>query len=73
MLEIQILILIFLLKFFVCLKGIIQSNQTLVLQRVSRNQSGIYQCEASNAQGNTISNKINLVIKYAPVCKDNYM
>jgi len=59
--------------FFFLSQGIIQSNQTLVLQRVARNQNGTYECEASNEQGMTISNKINLTIRYAPVCKDNYM
>ncbi|XP_074593430.1 uncharacterized protein LOC141849125 isoform X2 [Brevipalpus obovatus] len=52
--------------------GIIQSNQTLVLQRVSRKQSGTYQCEASNQQGGALSNTINLTIRYAPVCRSDY-
>ncbi|KAI1309375.1 hypothetical protein HDE_00025 [Halotydeus destructor] len=51
------------------LNCVIQSNQTLVLQRVSRTQSGSYQCEAHNQQGTALSNSIQLKIRYAPVCK----
>ncbi|RWS23969.1 protein turtle B-like protein [Leptotrombidium deliense] len=47
--------------------GIIQSNQSLVLQRVSRTQSGEYQCEASNQQGTALSNSLHLKIRFAPV------
>ncbi|XP_053205304.1 uncharacterized protein LOC128389701 isoform X2 [Panonychus citri] len=50
--------------------GVIQSNQTLVLQRVSRKQSGTYQCEAGNNQGTALSNTINLTIRYAPFCRN---
>lgn len=46
----------------------IQSNQTLVLQRVSRTQSGSYECEASNKLGQSRSNTIDLKIRFAPVC-----
>ncbi|CAG2160223.1 unnamed protein product [Oppiella nova] len=49
-------------------QGIIQSNVSLVLQRVTRSQSGTYQCEASNQQGIALSNAIHLKIRYAPVC-----
>ncbi|CAG2105035.1 unnamed protein product, partial [Medioppia subpectinata] len=48
--------------------GIIQSNVSLVLQRVTRSQSGTYQCEATNQQGIALSNAIHLKIRYAPVC-----
>lgn len=49
-------------------KGVIQSNQTLVLQRVTRGQAGSYQCEASNKHGTSLSNVIDLRIRFAPVC-----
>ncbi|XP_076067139.1 neural cell adhesion molecule 1-B-like isoform X2 [Oratosquilla oratoria] len=49
--------------------GIIQSNQSLVLQRVSRNSSGQYTCSATNIQGPATSNAAGLNVKYAPVCK----
>lgn len=52
-----------------CVKtGVIQSNQTLVLQRVSRSQSGSYECETSNKLGQSISNTINVKIRFAPIC-----
>ncbi|RWS17015.1 protein turtle B-like protein [Dinothrombium tinctorium] len=54
-------------------QGVIQTNQSLVLQRVSRGQSGMYQCEASNQLGIALSNKIDLKIRYAPVCKTNFI
>lgn len=49
--------------------GVIQSNQSLVLQRVNRAQSGSYQCEAANAHGSALSKTIQLNIRYAPVCR----
>ncbi|XP_054169147.1 hemicentin-1-like [Oppia nitens] len=54
-------------------QGIIQSNVSLVLQRVTRSQSGTYQCEASNQQGIALSNAIHLKIKYAPVCITHFI
>lgn len=47
------------------------SNQTLVLQRVSRAQSGRYQCEAVNRIGTTVSNAVHLRIRFAPVCSSD--
>lgn len=43
--------------------GIIVSNQTLVLQKVKRQNIGRYRCSASNSQGNSTSEGIYLKIK----------
>ncbi|KAG7170492.1 Neural cell adhesion molecule 1-like 3 [Homarus americanus] len=48
--------------------GVIQSNQSLVLQKVGRGSSGLYTCRAVNMQGSDSSNAIQLNVKYAPVC-----
>nr|XP_045614701.1 nephrin-like [Procambarus clarkii] len=49
-------------------EGVIVSNQSLVLQRVTRTQAGRYACLAHNAVGAGLSNTLTLDVKYAPVC-----
>ncbi|XP_047005203.1 hemicentin-1-like [Schistocerca americana] len=49
--------------------GTLLSNQTLVLQAVTRNSSGLYTCVASNSEGDTESNAFNLDVKFAPECR----
>ncbi|XP_074032136.1 nephrin isoform X2 [Leptinotarsa decemlineata] len=50
--------------------GIIVSNQTLVLQGVSRASSGRYCCEATNKEGTSKSPPFHLRVKFEPVCGD---
>ncbi|KAK9886625.1 hypothetical protein WA026_017548, partial [Henosepilachna vigintioctopunctata] len=50
--------------------GIIVSNQTLVLQGVSRLSSGRYCCEATNKEGTTKSTPFHLKVKFEPICGD---
>ncbi|CAO1368871.1 unnamed protein product [Diamesa hyperborea] len=47
---------------------VIRSNQSLVLQKITRNSTGNYSCSAINAEGETVSNQLPLRVKYAPVC-----
>ncbi|XP_045120883.1 protein turtle-like [Portunus trituberculatus] len=48
--------------------GVIQSNQSLVLQGVTRASTGNYTCSATNTQGTASSPPLHLAVKFAPVC-----
>ncbi|GAB0086941.1 hypothetical protein DMENIID0001_011680 [Sergentomyia squamirostris] len=50
-------------------RGVIISNQTLVLQAISKASHGQYMCRSENAQGTVSSNDVYLDVKYSPVCK----
>nr|XP_021184964.2 neural cell adhesion molecule 2 isoform X2 [Helicoverpa armigera] len=49
--------------------GIILSDQSLVLQSVTRASAGDYSCLAYNNEGSATSNPVSLQINYAPMCK----
>lgn len=49
--------------------GIILSDQSLVLQSVTRAAAGDYSCLAYNNEGSATSNPVSLQINYAPMCK----
>ncbi|GBP65502.1 Nephrin [Eumeta japonica] len=51
--------------------GVIPSDQSLVLQSVTRASSGDYGCVAANAEGRGTSNPVSLQVRYVPVCKEH--
>ncbi|CAG4943584.1 unnamed protein product [Colias eurytheme] len=48
---------------------VFHSNQSLVLQKVTRQSSGRYACSALNGEGETVSNELHFRVKYAPSCR----
>ncbi|XP_066971777.1 protein turtle homolog B-like isoform X2 [Macrobrachium rosenbergii] len=50
-------------------QGIIIQNQTLVLQKISRDSAGLYTCRAINLEGDGESQPVNLKVMYKPYCK----
>ncbi|XP_065211946.1 hemicentin-1-like isoform X2 [Planococcus citri] len=50
-------------------KGMLVSNQSLVLQKVSRMEAGLYTCVGSNQEGDGESSPLYLDVKYAPICR----
>ncbi|XP_059611203.1 protein turtle [Phlebotomus argentipes] len=52
-------------------QGIIISNQSLVLQGVSRSTAGNYSCVGFNAEGEGVSSPFELNVLYAPSCAPN--
>jgi len=49
--------------------GRLVSGHSLVLQNISRFDSGNYSCRAQNSEGRSSSNQIELKVKYKPICK----
>ncbi|XP_058801892.1 B-cell receptor CD22-like, partial [Phymastichus coffea] len=50
---------------------IIWSNQSLVLQSITRSSAGSYVCAATNSINETRSESLDFRVKYAPVCKED--
>ncbi|XP_066587732.1 neural cell adhesion molecule 2-like isoform X2 [Prorops nasuta] len=50
---------------------IIWSNQSLVLQSVTRSSAGRYVCAATNSLQETQSEPLHFRVKFAPVCKED--
>lgn len=48
---------------------IIRSNQSLVIQKVTRQNAGKYICSAVNTEGETLSNELSFRVQYAPMCR----
>ncbi|CAB0029229.1 unnamed protein product [Trichogramma brassicae] len=49
--------------------GVVLSDQSLVLQGISREAAGNYSCVATNSEGRNRSNLVPLRVMYAPTCK----
>ncbi|XP_022252394.1 nephrin-like isoform X2 [Limulus polyphemus] len=49
--------------------GIFVRNQSLIMKNVTKEQSGTYRCFAENREGRGYSEGLEIVVKYAPVCK----
>lgn len=49
--------------------GIIISSESLVLQSVSYQSSGVYKCQAANERGETASQPVQLRVQYVPKCR----
>ncbi|XP_067006836.2 nephrin [Anabrus simplex] len=50
--------------------GLILSDQSLVLQGVTRHSAGDYTCLAANPEGKGSSNPVALRVMYVPTCRD---
>ncbi|KAL1502267.1 hypothetical protein ABEB36_007433 [Hypothenemus hampei] len=48
---------------------IIHSNQSLVLQKVTKQSAGMYRCSVVNTEGETVSDELRFRVQYAPTCK----
>ncbi|RZF42852.1 hypothetical protein LSTR_LSTR003676, partial [Laodelphax striatellus] len=49
--------------------GFVFDNQILLINNCSRSHSGFYSCIASNQEGDGLSDKLRLDVKFAPVCR----
>jgi len=44
-------------------------DHSLVLQKVTKSESGVYTCTAHNSEGDGVSNSLKLNVRYKPFCK----
>lgn len=51
--------------------GVILSDRSLVLRRISRAAAGSYTCLAANSMGKSGSNVVKLSVMYAPRCRED--
>ncbi|CAO1433911.1 unnamed protein product [Diamesa serratosioi] len=51
--------------------GIILSDQSLVLQSITKSLAGDYTCLAANIEGRGTSNSVTLRVRFAPVCSSD--
>ncbi|XP_012275792.1 hemicentin-1 [Orussus abietinus] len=49
--------------------GVVLSDQSLVLQGITRDSTGNYTCLATNVEGRQTSNVVSLNVMFAPICK----
>ncbi|CAG9769833.1 unnamed protein product [Ceutorhynchus assimilis] len=50
---------------------IIHSNQSLVLQKVTKQSAGVYRCSVVNSEGETVSDELHFRVQYKPMCKND--
>lgn len=48
--------------------GVVISTKSLVLQRVAKQDGGLYTCRAANQMGESSSHAVYLRVQYAPIC-----
>lgn len=49
--------------------GVVMGNQSIVLQKATREDAGDYTCTAHNAEGSSRSNPVRLEINHGPICR----
>ncbi|RWS02716.1 hemicentin-2-like protein, partial [Dinothrombium tinctorium] len=50
--------------------GLIIQNSTLVIKFAQKQHTGNYSCYAVNIEGKSFSNNLQIIVNYAPICKE---